>query len=86
MLVLIPGEVARVRIPWRGLLPTTHINELDRVFVPNGNAYQVGDDPILVKSLGLTSRETMLVQEGVRTLAKWRKAYPEAKIREETGV
>jgi len=75
VLVLIPGEIATVRIPIPGCLPTTHIEDIDKALRSGKvNPYQIGDEPVLVKSLGLTTHEVELIQEGVRLLANWRMA------------
>lgn len=73
VLVLIPGEVATIRFPAPGSLLTTHIGELDKLLrSAKGNPYQLGDEPVLVKSLKLTAHEVELIQEGTRLLANWR--------------
>jgi methylase of polypeptide subunit release factors len=84
VLVMIPGEVATIRIPAPGSLLTAHIGEIDKVLrSAKGSPYQLGDGPILVKSLKLTVHEVKLIQEGVRLLANWRiasRAQQEDKI------
>jgi len=73
VLVLIPGEVATIRLPAPGSLLTTHIGELDKLLrSAKGNPYQLGDEPVLVKSLKLTAHEVELIQEGTQLLANWR--------------
>jgi len=79
VLVLIPGEVATIRLPAPGSLLTTHIGELDKLLrSAKGNPYQLGDEPVLVKSLKLTAHEVELIQEGTQLLANWRIAAKEA--------
>ena len=83
VLVPIPGEVAKIRIPAAGSLLTTHIGELDKVLRSmKGSPYQLGDEPVLVKSLKLTTLEVELIQEGTRVLANWRKAAKGATARQ----
>jgi adenine-specific DNA-methyltransferase len=73
VLVLIPGEVATVQIPIPGWLPTTHIEDIDKTLrSKKANPYQIGDEPVLVKSLGLTTHELELIREGVQLLVNWR--------------
>ncbi|MDI6772361.1 MAG: N-6 DNA methylase [bacterium] len=73
VLVLIPGEVATIRLPAPGALPTTHIVEVDTALRSGrGSPYRLGDQPVLVESLKLTARDVGLIQEGVEALASWR--------------
>ena len=73
--ILIPGEIAKVRIPSPVSLPTTHLNELDRALLADDDFYKVGDTRILNKALGFTTKEIELIEEGVKSLSGWRKAY-----------
>ena len=80
VLVLIPGEVASIRIPMPGPLPTAHIGELDSLLMSGqGNPYQLGDRPVLMESLNLTAHEVDLIQEGVEVLADWRNSVRSSK-------
>jgi len=75
VLVLIPGEVATIRVPSPGWLPIVHMGELDKALrAEEGRPYQEGDEPVLVKSLKLSIYEVELIREGARLLANWRKA------------
>lgn len=75
VLVLIPGEVATIRLPAPGSLRTTHIGNLDKLLrSAKGNPYQLGDEPVLIKSLKLTAHEVELIREGTQLLANWRTA------------
>lgn len=76
VLVLIPGEVARIRVP---RLPAfTHrpgyLRELDTTLKESGPtaAYRLGDHRILRHELGLSDRQVELIRDGVATLARWR--------------
>lgn len=73
VLVMIPGEVSKVRIAMLGSLLTNHMSKLDSILKSaKGNAYAVGDGPVLIESLKLTANEVELIREGTRILAKWR--------------
>lgn len=73
--VLIPGEVGALRIPLPRSLPTAHLHKLDVVLrTTTGNPYQLGDDPILIKTLGLTRNQVALIRHGASFLAGWRTA------------
>ena len=75
VLVLIPGEVSKVRIPSLGSLPVAHLDILDKALVRNSNPYPIGDEPILRGFLGLTAAELSLIRDGVALLGEWRKTY-----------
>ena len=75
VLVLIPGEVAKVRIPRPASLPLTHLDELDRALAANDDPYQIGDSSVLAGSLRLSPKEIELIQEGAALLAEWRKSH-----------
>lgn len=74
VLVLIPGEVGKVRVapittPARGHI--TRLHGLLRAGDVAG-AYSLGDENILATELGLSAEEQSLIQEGVATLRHWR--------------
>ena len=75
VMVLIPGEVAKIRTPDPTLLPTTHLNELHNALLANSDPYPLGDKPVLIGALRLTDNEVALIREGVILLSGWRKTY-----------
>ena len=75
VLVVIPGEVANVRIPQPSCLPVGHVADVDRALLGEENPYPIGDGPILMESMGLTAQEVSSIQEGIHALASWRTAY-----------
>ena len=73
VLILIPGEVATVKIPKPGILPISHIEDLDlAIRSGNGNPYRSGDKPLLIDHMKLTHIEVDLIREGIKLLSKWR--------------
>jgi len=76
VLVLIPGEVATMRVPTLGCLPTQHLVDVDKALLQSQRRglYEIGDEPILRNTMCLTSNEVDLIREGVSILASWRKS------------
>jgi adenine-specific DNA-methyltransferase len=74
--ILIPGEVAAMRIPQLGFLPTRHLENVDQALLQSmrNGVYELGDTPILRNTLLLTADEVDLIREGVNILASWRKS------------
>ena len=74
VLILIPGEVAMMRIPTPVCLPTQQLEDVDKALrlSARGRLYEIGDTPILRKTLLLTSDEIDLIRDGVGILARWR--------------
>ena len=75
VLNLIPGEVAKIRIPAPDSLPVDHVTDVDKALRGDENPYPIGDVPILIKTLGLSTQEVSSIQEGIHTLSSWRTAY-----------
>jgi hypothetical protein len=74
VLVLIPGEVAKVRISRATRIPKSHLQKLDFALL-HGDvqlAYEIGDEFILKKTLGLSVSEIDLIRDGVARLQYWR--------------
>lgn len=76
VLLLIPGEVAAMRVPTLGCLPTQHLEDVDKALLQSkrSSLYEIGDAPILRNTMCLTASEVDLIREGVRILAGWRKS------------
>jgi adenine-specific DNA-methyltransferase len=74
VLVLIPGEVAKVRIPRNIRASSSHLRKLNSALIKGDLqlAYEVGDDFVLKKALGLSASEIDLVRNGVARLRHWR--------------
>ena len=72
--VLVPNEVARVRVPRVSARFT--IAALDRAVQKSdmGAAYSWGRETVLRRMMRLTSNELDLIDEGHETLARWRKS------------
>ena len=80
VLVLIPGEVATIRLPPVGRMPTAHLGAIDRALKSaKGDPYQLGDEPVLIQALRLTAREVELIREGRNQLKDWRKGAVEVR-------
>ena len=75
VLVVIPGEVANVRIPEPSFLPVDHMADVDRALLGEENPYPIGDGPVLMESMGLSAQEVSSIREGIHALASWRTAY-----------
>ena len=75
VLVLIPGEVANVRIPRPNCLPVGHLSNVDKALLGKDNPYPVGDETVLINSLGLSAKEVSSIREGIDELVSWRTAY-----------
>ncbi len=74
VMILVPNEVGRVRIPDVSRIAKQHLDGLDRA-LKNGDelaAYEMGDDKILRGILGLTKKEVELIHAGIATLRHWR--------------
>lgn len=76
VLILIPGEVATMRVPTPGRLPAQHLENVDKALRQSTRSglYEIGDVPILHDIMRLTSDEIDLIREGTVILASWRKA------------
>jgi adenine-specific DNA-methyltransferase len=76
MFILIPGEVASMRIPRSDCLPTQHLEDVDKALLQSkrNGLYEIGDVPVLHNALLLTTGEIDLIREGVSILAGWRKS------------
>ncbi|HEU0086241.1 MAG TPA: N-6 DNA methylase [Pseudonocardiaceae bacterium] len=75
VMVLIPGEVARIRVPRLSCnTQTNYLYELDSTLRAKGllDAYRLGDHRVLQQGLNLSSQQVELIREGVTTLARWR--------------
>ena len=75
LLVLIPGEVAKIRLPGLGQLPVGHVADVDRALLDTVDPYPIGDGPILINSLGLSANDVSAIRDGIDVLASWRTAY-----------
>ncbi len=74
VLVLIPGEVGKVRLAPLTTSKPRHIAQLHGL-LRAGNvagAYALGDERVLSTELGLSAEDRSLIQEGVATLRHWR--------------
>ena len=76
VLLLIPGEVAAMRVPMWGCLPAQHLEDVDKALLQSKRSglYEIGDEPILRNALYLSANEVDLIREGVSILAGWRKS------------
>jgi adenine-specific DNA-methyltransferase len=74
VMVLIPGETGRIRLPQRVEAAPDHLATLDRLLRAGQTAlaYRAGDRAILMTQLGLSEHEVELIRHGVETLAHWR--------------
>lgn len=74
VLVLIPGEVGKIRIPLPIKTSRTYLRQLNSALL-DGNlrlAYELGDEYVLRGILGLSSSEIDMIREGASYLARWR--------------
>lgn len=75
VMVLIPGEVARMRLPRPPADgQRTHLSELNSTLKSDGvsAAYRLGDRRILQQFLNLSPRQVDMIRDGVATLTRWR--------------
>jgi len=74
VMVLIPGETGRIRLPQRVEAATDHLDHLDRLLRAGetASAYQAGDQAVLMAQLQLSEHEVELIRHGVEVLAHWR--------------
>ena len=76
VLVSIPGEVAKIRIPHSSSMPVSHLDKIDSALKATARTpYQIGDNPVLKQTLGLNDDEIELIRTGTEALAKWRTAW-----------
>lgn len=75
VMVLIPGETGSIRIA-TGEVDTGRLDEVDNLLRNDQveDAYRTGDEPVLRKTMGLSSAEVGLVADGVTALRYWRSA------------
>lgn len=76
VLILIPGEANKVRVPRLDRVPSAYLAELDRLLRRAGgldDAFALGDEVILQSELELTRSEVNLIRDGVETLRRWRR-------------
>lgn len=74
VMVMVPGEAGRLRLPCDVTAPDDHLAQIDRL-MQDGDldaAYAQGDDLILRDQLGFDRAELSLIKEGIDTLAHWR--------------
>lgn len=76
VLILIPGEVAAMRVATPGQLPIQHLENVDKALRQSTRSglYEIGDVPILQDIMHLTPDEIDLIREGIGILASWRKS------------
>lgn len=74
VMVVIPGEVGRLRLPKHVSANSSHLNRIDLALQKGdvSSAYRMGDDPILVQQAGLTPRDVEVIREGIEVLTHWR--------------
>lgn len=73
--IFIPGELAKVRIPYPCSLPTGHLPELHAALLNENDPYRVGDSVILEHKMRLSPQEISLIWEGIAVLSGWRNAH-----------
>jgi adenine-specific DNA-methyltransferase len=75
VMVLVPGEAGRLRLPAQVRADADHLALLDRTLRSGqpADAYRAGDDAVLVRQLGLTPADMRLIRDGIETLARWRR-------------
>lgn len=74
VMVLIPGEAGNIRLPRRISTQEDHLAHLD-CHLKQGEtteAYQSGDQGVLIGQLGLNEDDVRLIRHGVEVLAHWR--------------
>lgn len=74
VMVLIPGEVGKIRLPNRVSSDSAHLHRID-LALQNGDpssAYRLGDEPILMQQAGFTAKDVEVVRHGIDVLAYWR--------------
>lgn len=74
VLVLIPGEVAKIRIPQPMKPCADHLRRINTALQQGdlAAAYEIGDEYILRDVMGLSNAEVDLIRDGVARLAHWR--------------
>ena len=77
VMVLIPGEANKIRVPSEVSASASHLETLDLHLRKSEvhQAYASGDGPVLQEQLGLTREEIGLIHAGITTLTKWRTAH-----------
>jgi len=77
VMVLIPGEANKIRLPTSVSTDGRHLSALDALLMASktDEAYCAGDRFVLEGQLGMTPHEISLVQEGIETLVGWRTAH-----------
>lgn len=74
VMVLIPGEAGRIRLPKQVQAEEDHLGKIDAILRSGSSveAYREGDVPVLGKQLGFREEEIALIRHGVDVLAHWR--------------
>ncbi len=77
VLVLIPGEANKIRLPRSVRADERHLSDLDDLLSASktNEAYSAGDPFVLEGQLGMSQPEIALVRQGVETLVGWRTAH-----------
>ncbi len=77
VMIFIPGEAGQIRLA-KQPVATDHLERVDGLLRKEQveEAYRLGDDPVLVKALGLTPHEIGLIADGIAALRYWRSARP----------
>jgi hypothetical protein len=74
--VFVPTETAAVRLPARSPGSARHLGRVDACVRAGaaGRAYELGDAPVLVRQLRLTTADVELIRTGAEVLRHWRTA------------
>lgn len=74
VLIFIPGEAAKIRLPKIRRTPRGHLNRIDALISSGkrSEAYEVGDAAVLRSMLMLSPDDVDLVKVGIETLMAWR--------------
>ena len=74
VMVLIPGEAGNIRLPRQVFTQEEHLNHLDCQLKQGKTteAYQSGDQRVLIDQLGFSEENVELIRYGIGVLAHWR--------------
>ena len=74
VMVLIPGEAGSIRLPRQVFAHEEHIDYIDCQLKKGKTleAYQSGDQKILIEQMGFSQKQVELIRHGIKVLAHWR--------------
>jgi hypothetical protein len=77
VLVVVPGEAGNLRLPRLVHAPAGHLAKVSTLLAARQplDAFELGDEPVLQRQLGLTPDQVEVVQAATQELAAWRTAF-----------